>query len=201
MELSNRSRKKVESILINAENEFIDYGFNKVTMDSIAYKANVSKVTLYKYFSDKQVLYEHILKENYLKEFNEIERIIKSDMKFKEKLDLVTKTRLSKYITKKQLLMDENYNQSIDFKTFIKERAQIMNVLNTQLYDQGRVEGFIRDDLSDATLARYFNVIRTGLIHNFALLGELNEFDLNVLMDVLYAGVIGCNKREKETTE
>ena len=64
MELSKRSQKKIESILQNAEKLFIKYGFNKVTMDSIAYEANVSKVTLYKYFPDKHHLYEMILMEN-----------------------------------------------------------------------------------------------------------------------------------------
>ena len=61
MALSKRSQRKVDSIIEHASLLFVRHGFHKVTMESIAQYANVSKVTLYKYFRDKQALYEHII--------------------------------------------------------------------------------------------------------------------------------------------
>ena len=196
MELSNRSLKKYNSILKNAEKEFIKYGFNKVTMDSIANTANVSKVTLYKYFSDKQVLYEHILKENYFKEFNIIEETIHSDMRFNEKIDKIIKTRLAKYYSSDRLIVEKNYDQSDEMRTFISERTIIMESLNTKLYAQGKEEGMIRIDLTNETITKYFEIIRSGLIANFSTLQDIQNEDLSILFEVLYAGVLGCNKKK-----
>ena len=198
MELSNRSLKKYNSILKNAEKEFIKYGFNKVTMDSIANTANVSKVTLYKYFSDKQILYEHILKENYFKEFNIIEETIHSDMRFNEKIDKIIKTRLAKYYSSDRLIVEKNYDQSDEMRTFISERTIIMESLNTKLYAQGKEEGMIRIDLTNETITKYFEIIRSGLIANFSTLQDIQNEDLSILFEVLYAGVLGCNKKNKE---
>ena len=198
MELSNRSLKKYNSILKNAEKEFIKYGFNKVTMDSIANTANVSKVTLYKYFSDKQVLYEHILKENYFKEFNIIEETIHSDMRFNEKIDKIIKRRLAKYYSSDRLIVEKNYDQSDEMRTFISERTIIMESLNTKLYAQGKEEGMIRIDLTNETITKYFEIIRSGLIANFSTLQDIQNEDLSILFEVLYAGVLGCNKKNKE---
>ena len=196
MELSNRSLKKYNSILKNAEKEFIKYGFNKVTMDSIANTANVSKVTLYKYFSDKQILYEHILKENYFKEFNIIEETIHSDMRFNEKIDKIIKTRLAKYYSSDRLIVEKNYDQSDEMRTFISERTIIMESLNTKLYAQGKEEGMIRIDLTNETITKYFEIIRSGLIANFSTLQDIQNEDLSILFEVLYAGVLGCNKKK-----
>lgn len=192
MELSARSIKKINSILKNAEREFIKYGFNKVTMDGVAAKANVSKMTLYKYFSDKSALYEEILKNNYFNEFDQIEEIINGDMFFKEKIDEIVKIRLEKYRNKDQLIVEEDYDPTDEFKLFIKERSAIMEELNSSLYEQGKNEGMIREDLTDETISFYFSIIRSGLVQNFSKLQNLNDKDLTILLEVLYAGVLGC---------
>lgn len=49
--------KKEEKILNAAIKLFLDQGVKKTTMDDIAARANVSKVTIYKYFTDKDTLY------------------------------------------------------------------------------------------------------------------------------------------------
>ena len=49
--------RKAEKILNTASILFIQNGVKKVTMDDIAEQARVSKVTVYKYFTDKDTLY------------------------------------------------------------------------------------------------------------------------------------------------
>ena len=163
MELSNRSQKKVDSILLNASRLFVQHGYHKVTMESIAQYANVSKVTLYKYFNDKQVLYEHILKEIYLSEYNEIVEVIKSNMPYEEKIDGVVKARIKKYYDK------------------------------TKLFNQGNMEGFICEDIPDETLEIYFKIVQKGLVSEFKDLGELENENLSKLLKILYAGVLRCH--------
>ncbi len=71
-EVKSRANKKRIKILEMAISLFLKFGLKKTTMDDIAEKANVSKVTIYKYFTDKETLYREVssyLFERYLKEF------------------------------------------------------------------------------------------------------------------------------------
>lgn len=193
MELSNRSQKKVDSILLNASRLFVQHGYHKVTMESIAQYANVSKVTLYKYFSDKQVLYEHILKSIYLEEYNEIVEIINSRLPFPEKIDGVVKARIKKYYDKSKPIFQGEITLSLDLQKFADEYTIKMNENRKKLYDQGKMEGYICDDISDETLEMYFKIIQKGLVSEFKDLGELESENLSKLLNILYAGVLRCN--------
>ena len=192
MELSTRSQKKVDSILLNASRLFVQHGYHKVTMESIAQYANVSKVTLYKYFSDKQVLYEHILKEIYLEEYNEIIEVINSHLPFEDKIDGVVKARIRKYYDKSKPIFTGEITLSLDLQKFIKKYTKLMNEQRRKLYEQGKMEGFICEDISDHTLDMYFKIIQKGLVAEFKELGDLENESLSKLLKILYAGVLGC---------
>lgn len=193
MEISNRSKKKVDSILLNASRLFVQHGYHKVTMESVAQYANVSKVTLYKYFSDKQVLYEHILKEVYLEEYDEVVEVINSAQPFEEKISNVVKARIKKYYDKTKPIFKGEIALSFDLQKFIKKYTGLMNKQRIKLYDQGKLEGFICDDISDETLEMYFKIIQKGLVSEFKDLGELESESLSKLLNILYAGVLGCH--------
>lgn len=55
--------EKKEQIIKTARQLFTLYGYKKVSMDEIAKQANVSKVTIYSYFKDKEELLNFFLKE------------------------------------------------------------------------------------------------------------------------------------------
>ena len=193
MELSNRSQKKVDSILLNASRLFVQHGYHKVTMESIAQYANVSKVTLYKYFNDKQVLYEHILKEIYLSEYNEIVEVIKSNMPYEEKIDGVVKARIKKYYDKTKPVFHGEITLSFDVQKFIKKYTKLMSQQRAKLFNQGNMEGFICEDIPDETLEIYFKIVQKGLVSEFKDLGELENENLSKLLKILYAGVLRCH--------
>mgnify|MGYP000848164177 CR=1 FL=1 len=52
--------KKADTILDTTIQLFLRDGARKITMDDIAENSNVSKVTIYKYFADKDTLYREI---------------------------------------------------------------------------------------------------------------------------------------------
>ncbi|AIO19674.1 HTH-type transcriptional repressor Bm3R1 [Candidatus Izimaplasma bacterium HR1] len=192
MELSSRSQKKVDSIVLNASRLFVQHGYHKVTMESIAQYANVSKVTLYKYFADKQVLYEHILKTIYLEEYNEIIEVIDSHVPFEEKIDGVVKARIKKYYDNNKPIFHGEITLSLDLQKFIKKHKKQMIIQRKKLYEQGKMEGFICEDVTDQTLEMYFKIIQKGLVSEFKDLGELESENLSQLLKILYAGVLGC---------
>ena len=193
MELSNRSQKKVDSILLNASRLFVQHGYHKVTMESIAQYANVSKVTLYKYFNDKQVLYEHILKDIYLIEYNETIEIINSNLPFDEKIDGIVKTRIRKYYDKTKPIFQGEITLSFELQKFIKKHTKLLRQQRTKLYNQGKMEDYICEDINDETLEVYFKIIHRGLVSELKDLGDLENESLSKLLKLLYSGVLGCH--------
>jgi len=55
------SQRKFLSIVDSARKQFLENGFAKTNMDSIAESANVSKRTVYKHFEDKQALFAAVV--------------------------------------------------------------------------------------------------------------------------------------------
>lgn len=72
------SQKKRESILEGAMQAFIEYGFEGTSMDKIATLANVSKITIYKHFQSKEILFQEMVTQ-YLEENKSYKPIKYSD--------------------------------------------------------------------------------------------------------------------------
>lgn len=56
------TQRKIEDIIEAARSEFFDVGFAAASIESIAAKANVSKVTIYNHYGDKENLFGEMLK-------------------------------------------------------------------------------------------------------------------------------------------
>lgn len=77
---------KRESIVSCARELFKQYGYKKVSMDEIALKSGVTKKTIYRYFHDKEELFQYFITEelSQMKEiFDEVEN---QESAFLEKL-------------------------------------------------------------------------------------------------------------------
>ena len=54
---------KKEEVINAARDLFTKYGYKKVSMDEIAKEANVTKKTIYSYFSDKEAMFKYFASE------------------------------------------------------------------------------------------------------------------------------------------
>lgn len=192
MELSNRSQKKVDNILLQASRLFVQHGYHKVTMESVAQYANVSKVTLYKYFSDKQMLYEHILQMNYLQEYNEVVEVIESNLPYEEKIREVVKANIKRFSDKTVPIFEGEITLSLEIKKFMRKYKSLMISQRKKLYEQGRNEQYICTDISNEMLEIYFQIIQDGLVSNLKDLGEPEGDTFSQMLDLLYSSVLGC---------
>ena len=78
--------KKADTILDTTTKLFLRDGARKISMDDIAENSNVSKVTIYKYFADKDTLYREIGKHIFSLYVRQLERIVSSDAALRDKL-------------------------------------------------------------------------------------------------------------------
>ncbi len=187
--------KKSEKIVNSTIKLFIENGVKKTTMDEIAGRANVSKVTIYKYFGDKDSFYLEISKKIFTHYANALDSIDNSDNRLDEKLFvcmdiLMDFTNSGKYDLCYELSM---YNDNIE-KEYILYQKKYRETLNN-LIDQGKGIGIIRKDVDtdkvyyyiDMGIAYYQNNLeyRKKMQHDIKFQKEFMEFFIkNIFIDI-----------------
>ncbi|MBC3767799.1 TetR/AcrR family transcriptional regulator [Neptunicella marina] len=80
------TRKK--NILQSALDVFFNKGFKAAKMDEIASNANISKGTLYLYFSSKEQLFVELIQQIASPKVNQVEAMVNNDSTLEDKLNL-----------------------------------------------------------------------------------------------------------------
>lgn len=192
MDLSKRSLHKLESIKSAGKQLFNQYGYNRVTMDNVIHQSNVSRGTLYKYFADKQDLYETIVMDIYNMERESFKEIMSSNQNFLEKIKLIIEVRVNKYTDTHQKFFEDHFIRSETLNEYMKDYIQDVKRMRQHLYSEGRKEGFISPDISDKTLELYFDIIQIGLSQKYHDLSEMPKDDLTNVLGLIYAGMVSC---------
>ncbi|WP_028782487.1 TetR/AcrR family transcriptional regulator [Thalassobacillus devorans] len=74
-------KQRRADILAAAKTVFIKHGYERTTMKHVMEEAKVSRGGLYQYFSNKEELYEAILKENLLQVSEETQEFLENEVK------------------------------------------------------------------------------------------------------------------------
>lgn len=166
---------KQKDILQTAKDLFWKHGVSRVTMEEISNKAGVSKMTLYKYYSNKKELALEVLKNEVGKAFTKFEQIIQSDMPFEEKLEQMFLMKLegTKGISK-EFLSDIYQNPKLGLYQYIEEQSRRSTELFKQFLKDSQRQGLIRKDLKIPFVQHYINQL-TGLVTDQQLLDHYNN--------------------------
>lgn len=186
-----RSANKRRKILNNAVKLFIENDIKKVTMDDIAGRSNVSKMTVYKYFTDKENLYLHVgrsLIENCMKdmqaqyELNEdaAGRLTGCIEVF---IDFICRDYLS--ICLKLAPLNENICEEI--KTF---NAYVREII-LKLILEGQEKNLVRRDVGEECLYHYVNMALSYFQHDLEYRKKATEEPLfkNDFMVFLWSNI------------
>lgn len=184
--------KKKHDIKEAAKLLFQEFGFSHVTMEEIALRANASKGTLYKYFPDKLSVYEDLLKEIREKERVHIQEIIESDLVFTKKIEQIIETRVEMYMETKSHFFQDPVLYSDEMKSYMSENRVEIKRLRERLYETGRSEGMICEDISNQTLELYFDSIHLGLSQKYQTLSNIPKNELRKFLKVVYGGLLAC---------
>jgi len=130
---------------------YLQYGLEKFTMDKIAKKLNISKATLYKYFSSKD-----------------------------EIVDAVVQYKIQEFITFEDLLADDNIDFSERFFEIIKTASIMLAEISGQFLHDTKIkhpELFVKmDAFSDQALSAAEKFYQQGIES-----GVLNDIDPKIL--------------------
>lgn len=159
-----RTRTKIDQIRTTALELFAIYGVDKVSMDEIAAKAHVSKVTIYKYFYSKEELYAAVIDLFVEQTLAATEAVFNSDMDFLEKLKfvLLRKADSSQVVTWTYLLklLERDTQTAMD----VGKNLQIqVKALMQNFFEDGKRQGYVDESASFEVLYLYSEIFRAGL--------------------------------------
>ena len=150
--------KKAQKILNTTIKLFIRDGIKKITMDDIAENANVSKVTIYKYFTDKDALYLHIAKHIFSQYIARLETIISSNevliKKLYDYLDVISDFTDSGQFELCGELSKYNDDIGNEYEIFLQKYKLSM----LALIDEGIESGLIKKDLDREMIFHYIDM-------------------------------------------
>lgn len=163
---TERSEKKKKKILSHAISLFNEKDIKKVTIDDIAAQANVSKMTIYKYFGDRENLYYFIAKtllERYNARLSEIQN---SKGTVSEKM-ISCALILSEMIAQGHTLLlsslgklnEEVKQQMVNFNENQKKLIFI-------LIAEGKASGILKHEISDECIYYYVDMGLNYFLNN-----------------------------------
>jgi len=155
-----RRQRIRERILQNTLELFKIQGVDQVSMDQIAAKAEVSKVTIYKYFHSKEALQREVIKRYIDEIMAATEKALDSQMDIIEKLKIIMLAEANApQLADSQALSEilETDDQTTGNSLKIRTRGLLYKI-----YEQGKREGYIAKNLSFELLDMYAEIIRAG---------------------------------------
>ncbi len=159
-----RERKKLD-ILEATLHLFMKFGVSSVSIANIAKEANVSQVTIYNYFDNKQNLIHEVMIYYADKEWIEYEKLVQSDMPFPEKIKLMI------FIKKEAA----NNIHSDFYQDFMKQYTMGVFPYIEQLYkdkifpslinlfNEGREQGYVDPTLSNESILFYIQLLKDAM--------------------------------------
>lgn len=154
-----RTLKKRQDIIAAAQELFISHGITGVTIEQIAERAEVSRVTLFKYFGDK----ESLVKETVLIWVNalmqEYDRILGSNQQFRMKLTRILNLRMGGTHLANDGAIKADVRGNAELMSIIKEQVAIHGLPRIMaLIEEGKLAGDIDPSLDNEAILTFFSM-------------------------------------------
>jgi AcrR family transcriptional regulator len=167
-----------EKIVIKAKEMFLKLGFKSITMDDIAFEMGISKKTIYKYFSNKELLIEEstqmvheevreTIESNVAKNHNAIEENFEIRRMFKEMFKYSETSPV--YQLKKHY--PEVYQRVVGNQIEICQGCFRDNIL------KGISEGLYRDTIDVENYVKFYYTLIFSISENTALEKEVSNLE------------------------
>jgi AcrR family transcriptional regulator len=153
-----KDNPKHETIIREAKRLFWKHGVSRVTVEEICEKAEVSKRTFYKRFSNKKVLAEIILERILQQTIHQFQSLAEADMPFSEKAKkmILLKFQSSEGISA-EFIHDIYKNKKLGLFHYIQEQTEKSKALFADLIDDAKKKGEIRNTVKTEFVMTYLD--------------------------------------------
>jgi AcrR family transcriptional regulator len=176
-----KQRKKYNDIINAAKRLFYKYGIRKTTVEEVCAEAKVSKVTFYKYFSNKIELAKVVCDKIFGDTIQRFSDLMESDLPFPEKMHGVLQMKIEStkdfnwdFVT--DLYKDPNSELTKYADTWIQKGLKI----TVDYFADAQQKGFVRKELNPTFLLVILDKMREMALDNRLIAEYGNVQDLSV---------------------
>jgi len=199
LETAQNTSKKFDQIVETSKKLFMRFGIKRVTIEEICRKANVSKMTFYKYFPNKIELVKYLWNSWDDEGWGEIDKIDAMDIPFTEKLRLIITWKLKLLSEMSPEFIEEYVHFYPEFKDFLQQYNQrnIKRVTDCIISWQkrGNVRPDIRPEILIAVLNKLQEVFGDDILRK--LYKDNTEFTRE-LHNIFFYGIVTSDVSEQK---
>jgi AcrR family transcriptional regulator len=149
--------KKMVQITTTAEDLFQKFGFKRITIEEICTKADVSKMTFYKYFQNKNELIKCIM-DGWLEQvLTSLDEVSKMDISFNEKIKILLKLKLESNAKLSKDFILEYMNPDEEMQTYFRKFYDRAISVFIDFIKASQLKGEVRKDIKPEFLIAMLN--------------------------------------------
>ena len=149
---------KFEAIVSSAKSLFWKHGIRRVTIEEICQDAGVSKMTWYKYFSNKTAIAKYLIEDMFESGIKAYKEIYHSDISYEEKVKKMLDLKMSNSHEMSQELLDDIYkNQDEELSETIETiKKRMIGIYLDDIREAQKIKE-IRDDVKPEFMLYFLN--------------------------------------------
>jgi AcrR family transcriptional regulator len=152
--------QKLLQIYTTAKSMFIRYGFKRVSVEEICREASVSKMTFYKFFSNKFDLLKFILEKMISDSFVEYREILGQDIPYAEKVTKMIQLKMKYTDEFSQEFFNDLYkNAEPEMVDFWHQKTQEILQLVLKDLKTAQAQGDVRSEIKPEFILYFLNHI------------------------------------------
>jgi AcrR family transcriptional regulator len=149
---------KFEAIVAAARSLFWKHGIRRVTIEEICQDAGVSKMTCYKYFSNKTAIAKYLIEDMFESGVKAYKEIYNSNIPYEEKVKKLVDLKMSNTHEMSQELLDDVYKyQDEELSETIENIKKKMIGIYLDDISQAQKMGEIRNDVKPEFMLYFLN--------------------------------------------
>lgn len=149
--------KKYRHIVETAEELFFKHSVKRVSVEEICKKANVSKMTFYRYFSNKQELAEHIIRLMFEQSYAKLDDVEALEIPFTAKLQMLLDFKLE-FVEKMSSEYIREYMHLIQGTMMQQWMQRVMRFMR-HAQERGDIRADVRPELIILMLDKYSELV------------------------------------------
>ena len=188
--------KKYQAIFKTGKDLFWKYGLKRVTIEEICRESGVSKMTFYKFFTNKKELAKHILDEVYEDAFKKFEKLVNSSIPFPKKLEQMFIMKLEGMNNvSMEFIKDIYIDPESGLTNHIEAHRQKSMEVIIGFYKTAQDKGSIRKDIKIEFIMAFSNQILKMMEdeHLMSLYKQPQDFIMES-MNFLFYGIVAGNE-------
>ena len=149
---------KFEAIVAAARSLFWKHGIKRVSIEEICEKAEVSKMTCYKYFSNKTAIAKYLLEDMFETGVKVYKEIYNSDIPYEEKVKKLLDLKMSNAHEMSQELLDDIYKYQDEelSETIENIKNKLISIYLDDIRESQKT-GEIRNDIKPEFMLYFLN--------------------------------------------